>query len=765
MAASEEAGSPAKGAKWILWGGDAGMNKRAGVRKPIPGFESNRVATISRALVENSLRMRSMAFLSQIKMSLLLDTLRGNDEPLSYMRQINDSIVTGTDDWLTLPTKISEEARELQQMTLTMERRREELHAFLAEQMQNLRRSEARFQQLFELIPDAVGIHCGDVWDLVNPAMASIFGAASTEELTGTPVLDRVHPDAREKVAQRIRDAVAAGMAAPLMAERFVRLDGSVFWGEVQGQPFVQGGQPSVLVTMRDITVRVEAERENRQLRQAVDQSSEPMIVMSIHGKVEIANRAASDLYGLSPRQLLGCDAAELCGAQCGDDLYREIAARVQKGEVWQGEIKVDTPCGQRILSRRVSPVFDAHGEVDRQICVDRDMTDERRQQQQLEHTQRLESLGVLAGGIAHDFNNILTAIMGNAALGRMKLEDGHPVSTHLTRIEESSHRAADLCRQMLDYSGKGRFVVRPVNLSGMVEEITKLLEVSITRNVMIKFHLAENLPAVEADSSQLQQVIMNLVINASDAIGEKSGVISLSTGMMQTDQAYLQHAYAANEIEPGRFVFLEVADTGCGMSEATQKKLFDPFFTTKFMGRGLGMSAVLGIVRGHHGAIRVYSEEGQGTTFKVLLPASKTTPPEQVENETRGEWRGAGTVLVVDDEETIRETAAMMLEDMGFDTLTAEDGMQGVEIYRAHQDAIVAVLLDMTMPKLDGKGCFRELRRINGDVRVVLSSGYNEQDATNRFAGQGLAGFIQKPYTPEALRAKMREFGDVCRR
>ncbi len=689
----------------------------------MPNFNSGRVVAASRVLVENSLRMRGVAFLSQVKASLLLDMLRGT--------------------------------RELRQMTPAVEHRRKKLRASLAHQMRSLRHSGARFRQLFELIPDAVGIHRDGLWTFVNPAMVSTFGADSTADLTGTSVLDRVHPDDRDKVAHRIRQQITLGELVPLMTERLVKLDGSVFWGEVQARPFVQGSQPSVLVTMRDITVRIETERENRQLRQAVDQSAEPIMVMDVHGVVEIANKAAGDLYGLSPQQLLGRNAAELCG----DNLYREVSAKVRNGEVWQGETEIKTPRGQRILSRRVSPVFDEEGQVDRQLCVDRDITDERRQQEKMEHTQRLESLGVLAGGIAHDFNNILTAIMGNAALGRMKLGAANPASEHLGRIEESSQRAAELCKQMLAYSGKGQFVVKAINLSEIVEEITKLLGVSIAKNVVLKFHLAENLAAVEVDSAQLQQVIMNLVINASDAIGKKSGVISLSTGMMRADAAYLDGAYVADGIEPGCFVFLEVADTGCGMSEVTQRKLFDPFFTTKFTGRGLGMSAVLGIVRGHHGAIKVYSEVGKGTTFKVLLPASTEVVSDLVEQgEVWGGWRGTGIVLVVDDEETIRETAAMMLREVGFDILMAEDGEQGVEVYHKHQHKIVAVLLDMTMPKLDGKGCFRELRRINKDVQVILSSGYNEQDATNRFVGQGLAGFIQKPYTPEVLWATMKE-------
>jgi len=538
--------------------------------------------------------------------------------------------------------------------------------------------------------------------------------------------------------------------------------DGEEFPVEVRLRPLpeIAGDKARVVAYVRDISKRKQRVEELLRLRAAIDQISDALFITDREGRIVYANTACEPFYGLTRDAMQGEYAARLRGGDAGDDLYRDIRTKLNSGEAWKGQVQINILNRSHIVRRIISPVSDGH-EVIYHVCIDHDITEERAQQEKMEHTQRLESLGVLAGGIAHDFNNILTAIMGNAALGRMKMKDADPALVHLARIEESSQRAAELCKQMLAYSGKGQFIVKAVNLSDMVEDITKLLEVSIAKNVVLKFHLAENLPAVEVDAAQLQQVMMNLVINASDAIGEHSGVISLSTGMMQADSAYLDGAYASEDVGPGRFVFLEVADTGCGMSEETQKKLFDPFFTTKFTGRGLGMSAVLGIIRGHRGAIKVYSEEGQGTTFKVLLPASETKISDETENEEWGDWCGVGTVLVVDDEVSIRETAAMMLRDMGFDTLTAEDGEQGVEIYRQHQKEIVAVLLDMTMPKLDGKGCFREIRRINKDVRVVLSSGYNERDTTNRFAGQGLAGFIQKPYAPEALRMKMKEVLD----
>jgi len=514
----------------------------------------------------------------------------------------------------------------------------------------------------------------------------------------------------------------------------------------------------SVASILAQMLERDMALSQMRRLETAIGQAPEGIFITDHEGRIVYANAAAAGMVGITRESLIGMYAAEARGGKRGDAIYNGIFSSLNEGQSWYGDIEFAHEDGTRhTIERSIAPVME-DGVVRYHVCVDTDVTEQRVLQAKLEHTQRLESLGVLAGGIAHDFNNILTAIMGNAALARMKMKDTDPTRAHLERIEESSQRAADLCRQMLAYSGKGKFVTKALNLSQMVEEITKLLDVSIAKNVVLKFHLAENLPAVEADSAQLQQVIMNLVINASDAIGEKSGVISLATGVMRADAAYLAGAFAADDIEPGTFVFLEVSDTGCGMDVETQKQLFDPFFTTKFTGRGLGMSAVLGIVRGHHGAIKVYSEPGRGTTFKVLLPTAKQAATDEGERKDGGEWRGTGTVLVVDDEETIRETAAMMLTGMGFDTLAAEDGAQAVEMYRRHRHDIVAVLLDMTMPRLDGKGCFRELRRINRNVRVVLSSGYNEQDATTRFAGQGLAAFIQKPYTPEALQAKMRE-------
>jgi CheY-like chemotaxis protein len=285
------------------------------------------------------------------------------------------------------------------------------------------------------------------------------------------------------------------------------------------------------------------------------------------------------------------------------------------------------------------------------------------------------------------------------------------------------------------------------------------LLEVSVSKRAVLKYRFAPNLPIIEGDATQVRQVVMNLIINASDAIGERSGAISVSTGMMHADAAYFAGAYLDGDLPPGDYVYLEVADTGEGMDEATRKRIFDPFFTTKFTGRGLGLAAVLGIVRGHRGAIKLYSEPGRGTTFKVLFPTGSGEVSALAPESDRqpGSDLAGRVALIVDDDETVRSVTRRILERAGMTVLLAVDGEDGLRVY-GENPRIDLVLLDMTMPRMDGEEVFRELRRVDPDVCVVLTSGYNEQDATERFAGKGLAGFIQKPYRPVDLLAKLVE-------
>ncbi len=375
----------------------------------------------------------------------------------------------------------------------------------------------------------------------------------------------------------------------------------------------------------------------------------------------------------------------------------------------------------------------------------------EARLQAQIQQSQKLESLGLLAGGVAHDFNNLLMGVLGNASLVLMHMGPSSPHYEHLKGIEASARRAAELCQQMLAYSGKGRFVVQPIDVSEVVLGTVRLLEASIPKHVTLKLDCVPSDRAVEADTVQLRQIVMNLVLNAADAIGERRGMITIRTGALHCDADYLGSTFFDDKLEPGHYAFIEISDNGCGMDKATRAQMFDPFFSTKSHGRGLGLAAVLGIVRGHRGAIKVYSEVAAGTSLKVILPVS-SLPAQRFEH-TPVSLRSPlqGRVLIIDDEPMILGIAREILEHAGFEVITANDGEEGLTKFRDNPDTRL-VLLDLTMPRMSGDEVFRELRKLRPSVRVLLSSGYNEQDTTSRFAGKGLAGFIQKPYGAEQL-------------
>lgn len=394
----------------------------------------------------------------------------------------------------------------------------------------------------------------------------------------------------------------------------------------------------------------------------------------------------------------------------------------------------------------------------------ERKRAEERRLQleRQMQQTQKLESLGVLAGGIAHDFNNLLTIILGNTSLALDDLPPLSPAGESLLTIEKTSLRAAELCRQILAYSGKGRFVIDDIRLGNLVGDMFSLLQSSISKKATLNLNLKEPLPPLHGDPGQIRQVIMNLVTNASEAVGDRGGVITISTGLMQCSREYLCEPYLYENLAEGLYVWFEVSDTGTGMDQETQRRIFEPFFTTKFTGRGLGLSAVLGIVRGHKGALKVYSKPGKGTTVKVLFPAlaEGKFSAEQGGTPKAGtwSWKGAGTILLVDDEESVRTLGTRMLERIGFKVLVAADGQEALDIYRKRRDEIALILLDLTMPQMDGEATLHELRRIDAKVRVVISSGYTEAEIAPQFAGKPLFGFLQKPYTLNALTQCLRD-------
>ena len=668
-----------------------------------------------------------------------------------------------------------------------------------------LAESEARFRVLFESSPDAVFVESseGIVLD-ANPTACRLH-AMSRKELLGPHVTELVPPERRAEVARNFA-SLFTQEALILEGESYTR-DGRTIPVELASRRLEFGGRVAALIHVRDISERrrtqMMLERRDRILH-AVARAAQTLLharswaaaapaVLADLGTATacnaayFANETLEGLPAFRPRCLWPlspnspAEPAPVRGYESsGCARWRDLLSR---GESVHGRVR-DLPASERhvpeekgMKSIALMPIFAgdkwwgflALGQADSErdwfsvelealkaaaevfgAAIERAAAEAERARMEtrLRDTQKFESLGVLAGGVAHDFNNLLTSILGNASLARLDLPPRSPVESSLERIEQTSLRAAELCKQMLAYAGKGRFVVQPVNLSDMVKDTAHLLHVSISKKIMLKFELAPGLPPVSGDASQLRQIVMNLVINAAEAIGDNPGAIALRTGLVRADRRYLADLQPAASLPEGDYLFIEVSDTGCGMTPEVQARIFEPFFTTKFTGRGLGLAAVLGIVRGHHGALRVSSELGKGTTFKLLLPATPDavvaaqTPMPQTKT-----WRGSGRVLLADDEETVRAVVSRSLENLGFTVTTAADGREAAQLFEAEPEAFTLVVLDFTMPHMNGAEAFARMQQIRPTVRVLLMSGFSEPQATLNLAGKGLAGFLQKPF------------------
>jgi two-component system cell cycle sensor histidine kinase/response regulator CckA len=500
----------------------------------------------------------------------------------------------------------------------------------------------------------------------------------------------------------------------------------------------------------RETAERHRLEAGNAHLASIVESSEDAVVSKDLNGVIQTWNVGAQRVYGYDAQEAIGRNIAFLLPPGRANE-EQEILATLRRGErVEHFETKRLRKDGQVIdVSLGISPIRDSAGRIIGASHVARDVTERKSFELQMQQTQRLESLGVLAGGIAHDFNNLLTGVLGNASLTYDILPSDHPARPLVQDVSKAAERAAQLTAQLLAYAGKGQFTIGPVDVDRLLSEIKPLIAASISKNVEVRLDLNHDVPLVEGDATQIQQLLMNLILNGAEAIGEeRAGTVLVRTGTQFHDEVHPFNRFSAEALAPGEYAVIEVRDNGCGMNEETVRKIFDPFFTTKFLGRGLGLAAALGIVKSHKGAIRVDSRAGQGSTFTVVMPASqkarlKTATP-------------IATVLVVDDEEIVRKTAKACLEKRGYRVVTANNGQEAVERFRESGSEIGIVILDLTMPVMGGEEALRQLRAAGARAPVVLSSGYSEADARKNFVNHRLAGFLQKPYSAARLIDKL---------
>ncbi len=491
------------------------------------------------------------------------------------------------------------------------------------------------------------------------------------------------------------------------------------------------------------------------------DTSPDAILITIPDGTILAANPAACRMFQRTEEEI------RQIGRNGVMDVSDEKLVVVLEERKRTGKISAELICvrknGEKFPVELNCSVFKALNGFDRSSIIIRDISDRKMAEaekaaleKQLQHSQKLESLSMLAGGVAHDFNNILAIIIGNCSLAKLHPEKAEK---HIEPIEKAAERAADLCRQMLAYAGKTTYVLTRFNLRELVEEMVKMLKATTSPNVLIKSNFLNDLPVIKADASQLRQVVMNLVINATEAIGEAQGEIDISLYQAEIGPVNVQKDHFGKLIAAGNYICLEVKDNGCGMDEEITYRIFEPFFTTKFTGRGLGMSAVLGIIAAHNGSIQIESGSGRGSCFKIYLPVpvNVTAEADSSANVSSPPWHGHGTVLLAEDEDALRLVVRSMLKKLGFDVLEAADGLEALKLYQEQAPAVTMVLTDIGMPVMDGYQLITELKKLNPKLPIIISSGFGDTVISERVENNELAGMISKPYRFDQLKEVLR--------
>jgi len=628
-----------------------------------------------------------------------------------------------------------------------------------------LRESEAQFRTLANAIPQLCWMANGDGWIFWYNERWYQYTGTTPEQMKGWGWQSVHDPAVLPGVLDRWHASIATGepfdMVFPLRGA-----DG-VF------RPFLTRMMPvrdrdgkvaRWFGTNTDISEqrRIEealATSESR-LSALLESASQGVVAVDENGRILLVNARTEELFGYSRDELIGQPLEFLVPEHLQAAHARHQRQYFASPRTRQRGAGLDLRGRKKDggdVSIEISLNYEEEGGRRLALALITDVTERKQAEEGLRQTQKLESLGLLAGGVAHDFNNLLVGVIGNASLAQAMLPPDHPAAALLGGVLKTGEQAAHLTRQMLAYSGKGKFLVEPLNLSALIPDLCGLVRPSIPKKIALQLALEEGLPAIEADRGQVQQVFMNLALNAAEAIGSE-GVITVRTGVQDVDEGFMRLHPELAALAPGRYVCLEVRDTGSGMDEATKARIFDPFFSTKFTGRGLGLAAVYGILRGHKSGIIVSSAPGKGTCFKVLFPATTRAAEKGPVVSRDASLHGTGTVLVVDDEQVVRELAKATLEHHGYTVLVADSGSAAIDIFRRHPGEIALVILDLSMPIMSGEEALPELKKIRPEVKVLVSSGYSELEAMPLFAGQQVSGFIQKPYTLKGIAEKVKE-------
>lgn len=622
-----------------------------------------------------------------------------------------------------------------------------------------LRESEERYRLLVELSPDGIAVGSGDRFVFANSSAAKILGAAAPSQLVGMPVTKFVHPDYLEGFRAGM-EALLGCDAQPMIEMKVVRLDGRTIDVELVGFSTYYGGDPAVQMIIRDITERKRLQETEKRLATAVSQSADAVAITDSAGCLQYVNPAFERITGYKRAEVLGRRSNFLEITGLDEALGGYDPKKVSMGEVWQGRVvgkrKDGTPFHQNLT---VSPVRDSSGQICNRVGVGQDIAQQVQLERQLLHAQKMEAIGTMAGGIAHDMNNVLQVTLGFSQLLLTEKAENDPEYTDLMRIFQAAKSGAELVQQLLTFSRKIEPKLIPIALNRQVMQTVKLLRRTIPRMVDIELKLSDDLPRINADPTQIEQVLMNLALNARDAMPD-GGKLTFTTESVAINDEYCRLHVGA---EPGEYILLTVSDTGPGMDKAFVEHIFEPFYTIKETGQGsgLGLAMVYGIVKQHGGHISCVSKVGRGTVFEVYFPVFDSKLEFDSGKTAITPVFGTETILLVDDGEFMRDLGARLLVKYGYKILVAENGREALDIFKKEKAEISMVILDLNMPEMGGKECLKELLKIDANLRVLVASGYSAEASIKESLKIGAKAHISKPYRMEELLKLVRKILD----